>query len=135
MFTVDNIKEASFSFRSINGTSSPSNPDKQYMLDYVFTSPSNEEFRFVKGGNANTIMPMDGSVTTDAGFIEAIHNNTTTGDYSIMSGTILNNMYGSGYSTSTTTLRISEGITDSSGSNDGSFKNFIFIRTTPRVAI
>lgn len=135
VFTVDNIKEASFSFKSISGTSSPSNPDKQYMLDYVFTSPSNEEFRFIKGGNANVIMPMDGSVTTDTGFIEAIHNNTTKGDYSIMSGTILNNMYGSGYSTSTTTLRISEGITDPSGSNDGSFKNFIFIRTTPRVAI
>ena len=135
VFTVDNIKEASFSFRSINGTSSPSNPDKQYMLDYVFTSPTNEEFRFIKGGNAAAIMPTDGSVTADANFIEAIANNTTKGDYSIMSGTILNNMYGNGYSTSTTTLRICEGITDTSGSNDGSFKNFIFIRTTPRVAI
>lgn len=135
VFTVDNIKEASFSFRSISGTGSPSSPDKQYMLDYVFTSPTNEEFRFIKGGNANAIMPMDGSVTTDTDFISVIHNNTTKGDYSIMSGTILNNMYGSGYSTSTTTLRISEGITDPSGSNDGSFKNFIFIRTTPRVAI
>lgn len=135
VFTVDNIKEASFTFRSINGTGSPTSPDKQYMLDYVFTSPTNEEFRFIKGGNAAAIMPTDGSVTADANFIEAIANNTTKGDYSIMSGTILNNMYGNGYSTSTTTLRICEGITDTSGSNDGSFKNFIVIRTTPRVAI
>lgn len=110
IFTVDNIKELKFSFKKLNS----SGGTEQYMLDYAITSPTNDEFT-------------EGNAIANA-------DNIQKGEYSIATGTILNNMYGSSVSTAVSSMRISEGL-ESNGSNDGSDKHFLFIRTTPKVAI
>ncbi len=110
IFTVDNIKELKFSFKKLISSGSA----EQYMMDYAITSPTNDEFT-------------EGSAIANA-------DNIQKGEYSIATGTILNNIYGSGVSTAVSSMRISEGLI-SDGSNDGSDKHFLFIRTTPKVAI
>lgn len=114
IFTVENIKESKFSLKplhSVNGT------NKQYIMDYAITSPTHDEF-------------IEGKAIDDPA---RILENIQKGEYSIASGTILNNIYGS-MAIATSSLRISEGL-ESDGGNDGSDKHFVFIRTTPKVAI
>lgn len=122
IFTVENIKEINFNFKGILSTRDASG-NEQYMLDFTITSPTNEEIKIQKS------VQNSGLPATDLD--NAIRNNIGGGDYSISTGTILNNMFGT-YSTSVPTMRISEGLT-STGSDD-SDKNFVFIRTTPKVA-
>ena len=79
-------------------------------------------------------MPDENSPTGyDEEFKNVLLNNLGAGDYNVLTGTVLNNMYGD-YSTAVTSLRISEGMTDA-GTFDGSHKNFVFIRTYPKADI
>lgn len=109
IFSVENIKEMNFRFYGLTSTVSASG-DMQYMLDYTITSPTNSE-----------MIEKNAIVTETAG-----------GDYSIASGMIMNNMYGS-YSTAVSTLRISEGL-NADGSSDSSKYNFIVFRVRPQKA-
>ena len=125
IFTVDNIKELYFSFKKLTSVYSGI---EQYIMDYSITSPTNDEF--VEGKAIDTDDPR----TPDNDILKNIQK----GEYSIATGTILNNMYGTtgsvSFSTAVPTMRISEGL-ESDGGNDGSDKHFLFIRTTPKVAI
>lgn len=110
IFTVNNIKELKFSFKKLISSGSA----EQYIMDYAITSPTNDEFA-------------EGKALEKAEYIQS-------GEYSIVTGTILNNIFGSGVSTAVSTMRMSEGLI-SDGTNDGSDRHFVFIRTTPKVAI
>lgn len=123
IFTVDNIKELKFSVKSLGSLNiTPGN--QQYIMDYAITSPTHIEFRDGKAVDTD-----DPNTPEDD-----ILKNIQKGEYSIATGTILNNIYGTSITTAVSSLRISEGLA-SDGSNDGSDKHFVFIRTTPKVEI
>ncbi len=137
IFTVDDIKEINFSFKVITGSLNGSKKD--YALDYVISSPVGRESVFVKTNSDDVKSKWNTPWVYESEFQEAIVNNLTEGDYSVVTGTVLNNMYGD---TSTASdLRISEGYTEAGGvgggvsSNDGSYRNFVFIRILPKVGV
>lgn len=110
IFTVENIKEINFFFKSLESTRD-AGANLQYMLDYTITSPTNKE------------------IIEKAVVSEDIAN----GDYSISSGVILNRMYGSFSSGGTVKMRMSEGYLPG-GTTDNSKSNVLFIETVPKIA-
>ncbi len=129
IFEVSNIKEIQFSLKALEGTKIGT--DTYYVLDYVATAPTNEELVMTKSKSDEGFIP--GNWTSNSEFISVMQNNLDKSLYSINSGTILNNMYGSGGS-GTASLKISEGLKDET-TFDTTFKNFVFIRTLPKADV
>lgn len=136
VFTVSDIKEMNFSFKALSGTDKAGKCD--YELDYVISSPIGKESVFVKSENS---MPYNTPWTYAEDFKKTIKDNLLEGDYSVVTGTVLNNMYGD--TSTVSSLRISEGFTlntsatnyDAVRDNDGSFRNFVYIRILPKVGV
>ncbi len=137
VFSVDDIKEINFSFKVLTGTVNGSKKD--YALDYVISSPTSRESVFVTTNSDNVKSKWSTPWVYEEDFQKAIVNNITEGAYSVITGTVLNNMYGD--TSTASNLRISEGYTETGGvgggvsSNDGSYRNFVFIRILPRVGV
>ena len=134
VFTVTNVKEINFALKTLSATQDTA-ANIQYELDYIVTAPTSKELVYTKSdSNRALYLPDENSPTGyDEEFKNVLLNNLGAGDYNVLTGTVLNNMYGD-YSTAVTSLRISEGMTDA-GTFDGSHKNFVFIRTYPKADI
>jgi len=140
VFTVDDIKEINFTFKLLTGTQGAGKGD--YEVDYVISSPTGKESVFVKGGGSSELRAKANAPWTYGDdFKQTVKDNLTKGDYSIITGTVLNNMYGD--TSTASSVRISEGFTtntsasnyDASKDNDGSYRNFIVMRILPKTAV
>ncbi len=140
VFTVDDIKEVNFTFKLLTGTQGSGKGD--YEVDYCISSPTGKESVFVKGGGSDELRAKANAPWTYGNdFKQMVKDNLAEGDYSVVTGTVLNNMYGDVSTASS--VRISEGFTtdttasnyDASKDNDGSYRNFIVMRILPKTAV
>lgn len=120
---VDNIKEVNFALKQL--TSSFSNPTKSnYLLDYAVVSPTNFE-----------MTAADKTAVASGDVIDEDNYSNKSGSYSVMTGTVLNNITDPSVATSNHYLRICENLdgVDSESDYKGDF-NFVVIRTVKREA-
>ncbi|MEE0858592.1 MAG: type II secretion system protein [Acutalibacteraceae bacterium] len=101
IFTVENIKQVNFSLRGLTATNHAT-ANGSYILDYTMISPTNKE--------------MINNAADSASINE--------GEYSIISGTILNNITSA---SGITALTIDESATSN--------KNLIYFRTTQKIVV
>lgn len=116
---LENIKEVNFSLRKLS--SSFSNLSKSsYLFDYAVVSPTKFEMTYSDKFSVESGEVIDKTKYSDK-----------EGSYSVMTGTVLNNIE----DIPTTTLKISENLNGvaSAGNYKGDF-NFLVIRTVPREA-
>lgn len=120
---VSNIKEINLSIKKLNSSFSNGATDASYLFDYAVVSPTGFEMLYSK---KDTVVSGD--------VIDSSKYSNNDGSYSVMTGTVLNNIE-SNTKVTTGSLRMSEN-TDALGVTGG-YKgdlNFVVIRTVPREA-
>lgn len=120
---VDNIKEINFSIKDLK-SSFKDVSTRSFLLDYAVVSPTNFE-----------MLAADKSSVSSGDVIDKSNYSNKEGSYSVMTGTVLNNIEDTAAISGVNKLKICEDLTGvaSAGNYKGDF-NFVVIRTVPREA-
>lgn len=123
ILTVSNIKEINLDMKKLDSSYSDSGgTNATYMLDYAIMSPTGFEMIYSENKNLDV-----------ADAINSGNYSSNEGLYSVMSGTVINNIESWGGATAD--LRICENVpaTSTTSAYNGTL-NFVVIRTVPREA-